>query len=722
MKNSQTDRESVPEKISIKQFLQISWMGLRPDLILYPGPTDFDGQRSWILEDPLRGNNFRLGHAEGELIYRLGNLPDPDSAVEHLYKTTPLRPTLQEIVTFITMLQRESLAVLPAEAVIDREKQKKGMENPGFFQQIMQGNIYFRIPLLRPDKFLGRTLPWISLLWSPVLRWIYLLCGLAGLTLTLQEIELYLKTVNYLFTPHGWLSFILCLALLKTGHEFAHAYTAKNLGLHIRSIGVMFIIIWPLFYTDTTDVWKVPDRRRRIWVSVAGVTFELVVAGIALLLWAVLPDGIVRSLMFFLSGTSILSSVFINLNPFMRYDGYYVLMDLWGVDNLRPRASAMLRHAMRRLLLDWKGQAPEIHPKQRSLIVYGFLAALYRISIGISIAIAVYYLFFPMLGMIIFASEIWLFILFPLWIEIRAVIVQRNLLGSKFRVLFTSLLFLTVIALLVLPLSHTEDVPALLVHKDASEMKAQTPGELLMDLPKEGKEVKPGELLASIASDALEYEMRQAKFDLEGVRAAISSLGSGGEQGAHRKWLIAEEQRLRTSLEKYRQAVAQLEIRSPIRGMITDVNPDLYKGAFVAKDTWLFTIADPKSFEIKAFVHEKLMSSISESEILHTRARFAGPELPELEADFVSKSLFPVQRLPNNSLFDFSGGPIVSVRDMFGVRPRDAYFAFTFKVKQTPEQIPHGLSSWVEIRTAERSFMLDLSTRVWKHMLERGIF
>ncbi|MEZ4526294.1 MAG: HlyD family efflux transporter periplasmic adaptor subunit [Desulfobacterales bacterium] len=722
MKNSPSEQESAPQKISIQQFLQIPWMGLRTDLILYPGPTDFDGQRSWILEDPVRGNNFRLGHAEGELIYRLGNLPDPDAAVEHLYRTTPLRPSLQEVVNFVTMLQRESLAVLPAEAVIDREKQKKDMEAPGFFQQIMRGNIYFRIPLLRPDRFLNRTLPWVSLLWSPVLRWMYLFCGLAGLTLTLQEIELYLKTVNYLFTPQGWLCFILCLGLLKTGHEFAHAYTAKHLGLHIRSIGVLFIVIWPLFYTDTTDVWKVPDRRRRIWVSMAGVTFELVVAGIALLLWALLPDGIVRSLMFFLSGTSILSSVFINLNPFMRYDGYYVLMDLWGVDNLRPRASAMLRHAMRRLFLDWKGPAPEIHPKQRSLIVYGLLAALYRISVGISIALAVYWLFFPMLGLIIFAAEIWLFIFFPLWMEIRAVMVQRKFLGSKFRLMLSSLLFLTVFAMLVLPLPHTEDVPALLVHKDASEMKAQVPGELLMDLPEEGKEVKEGELLARIASDALEYEMRQAKFDLEGVRAAIRSLGSGGEQGAHRKWLIAEEQRLRTSVEKYRQALAQLEIRAPISGRIADVNPDLYKGAFVAKDTRLFTVADPKSFEIKAFVHEKFIADLNASEILQTHVRFAGPELPELEADFAGKSLFPVQRLPNNSLFDFSGGPIVSVRDMFGVRPRDAYFAFTFKVKQTPEQFPHGLPAWMKIRTAEKSFLGDAVSKIWKHMLERGFF
>ncbi len=723
---AQTPTTSAPEsskgKMSIQQFLEIPWLGLRSDLLLFPGPTDYDGQRSWILEDPVRGNNFRLGHAEGELLYRLTTQPDADAALSHLYKTTPLRPTLQEAASFITMLQREALAILPPETVVAQESRKKTMGNPTFLEQLKQGNIIFRIPLMRPDKFLTRTHAWVSLLWSPVLRWIYLFCGLLGLTLTLQEMEIYLKTVNYLFTPQGWLSFILCLALLKTGHEFAHAYTAKSLGLHVRSIGILFIIIWPLFYTDTTDVWKIPDRRRRIWVSAAGVIFEIVVAGIALLLWALLPDGILRSLMFFLSGTSILSSVFINLNPFMRYDGYYVLMDMWGVDNLRPRSFAMLRHFFRRLFLDWKGPAPEIHPHRGRLIVYGFLAMLYRIFIGITIALAVYYLFFPLLGLLIFFAEIWLFLLRPLWMEIRALIINRKYFGAKHRLLLSMSFFLAFGAFLLLPLPRSENVPALLMFKDAAEIKAPAAGEVQTEMPQEGRYVKAGELLLRISSDALEYEMRQTKFDLQGVRATIRSLGSGGEQGAHRSWLIAEEERLRISLEKYKEALAQLEVRAPLSGEIRDVNPDLYQGAFVAKDTPVCTLSDPAKHEIRAFVHEKLVTDIPAAEKLQSEVRFAAPELPKTEAEFLSKSLFPVQHLPNNSLFDFAGGSIVSVQDMFGIRPRDAYFAYTFRVTDVPLQSAHGMPAWLEIPLEKKSFSGDIIRQIWQKILERGFF
>ena len=345
-------REQSGGKQPLDSLLEHRWMGLRSDLVLYPGPLDFDGQRSWVLEDPVRGNNFRLGHAEGELLYRLTTEPDLESAVRKLYNTTPLRPTIQEIVAFITMLQREHLAVLPADRVVAQEVGSKPSPNGRPLHQILQGQIFFRIPLLRPDAFLRRTLPLVSLLWTAPLKWAYLICGIVGLGLTLQEIEQYLGTASYLFTPLGSFAFILCLCLLKIGHEFAHAYTAKSLGLHVRSMGLFFIVIWPLLYTDTTDAWKVPDRRRRMRVSAAGVVFETVVGGIALLVWAVLPDGILRSLLFFLSGTSLLSTVLINLNPFMRYDGYYLLMDYWGVDNLRPRAFAMFRHFLRCLIVE----------------------------------------------------------------------------------------------------------------------------------------------------------------------------------------------------------------------------------------------------------------------------------------------------------------------------------------------------------------------------------
>ncbi len=707
---------------SLKETLKTPWRGLRPDLILHPGPLDHDGQRSWVLEDPVRGNNYRLGFIEGELVYRLTIEPDLDKAVAHLYATTGLRPPPAEILRFIHMLQRESLAVLPNEEAVRRDVDMADMAVPPFIRKLVQGTIFFRVPLIRPDRFLSRTLPWVSGLWSPAARWFYLFCGLVGLVMTLQEIEIYLGTVSYLFTPQGMAAFAVSLALLKIGHEFAHAYTAKAMGLHVRSMGVFFIVFWPLLYTDTTDAWKIPDRRRRMRIAAAGVVFEMVVAGIALLLWAVLPDGILRSLMFFLSGTSLISSIFINLNPFMRYDGYYLLMDWWGIDNLRPRSFAMLRHAVRRGLLGWTEPPPEIHPSRRAMIVYGFLALLYRLFIGITIALAVYYLFFPMLGLMVFAVEIWIFLLHPGWREVRSVVRNRRYIGSRSRVAATLAAAVLLAALLIVPLPRFRHLPGLLIHREAVRVEAPADGRLAMEIPEPGREVATGDLLCRVESDALLHERRTVDYDLEGVKSSIAALGGGGEQGAYRSFLLAEEQRLRAVADKLTEAAALMEIRSPLDGAVTEINDRLYQGAFVAKGTYLFTVARPEERELRTFVHESLTDRMDPLDADGVRVRFPQPGMPRLTATFRERSRFPVHYLPNESLLDIAGGPILSVEDTQGRRPRDAYFAYTFDIKGRSDAVlPHGLPAWIWLRSEPRSVLGQAVGGLWRHVLERGL-
>ncbi len=706
---------------SLKDFLKTPWYGLRPDLILHPGPIEHDGQRSWVLEDPVRGNNFRLGFVEGELIYRLSVEPDLDKAAANLYTTTGLRPTPQEILSFIGMLQRESLARIPPDEAVRRESAGEGTAPP-FLRKILQGTIFFQVPLIRPDRFLAKTLPWVKPLWSPAARWFYLICGILGLALTLPEIELYLGTINYLFTPQGAFAFILCLVTLKIGHEFAHAYTAKAMGLHVPSMGIFFIVLWPLLYTDTTDAWKIPDRRRRMWISAAGVLFELVVAGLALLYWALLPDGILKSLMFFLSGTSLVSSVFINLNPFMRYDGYYLLMDAWGIDNLRPRAFAMLRHWTRQRLLGWKEPAPEIHPNRNWMIFYGFLALLYRLFIGLAIAIAVYYLFFPALGLLILGVEIWIFFIRPLYFEIKSVVRERKKIGSRKRAAITGGVLLTLILLLLIPLPRYTHLPSLLLYEGANRLDAPSAGRIVMSLPEPGKSVRKGDLIIRIQSGTLRHEVEGARFDLASVRATLQSLGGGGEQGAYRNWLLEEENRLMAVLEKLTQAQSLLEIRSPADGRITDVNPDLYKNAYVNRETYLFTVADPEVREVRAYVHERLVQGVSAAVGESAKIRFGASKAPAITGRLREKSLFPVYYLPNESLLDAAGGSMISVSDTRGLRPKDAYFTFLFEVDRSPKWLPHGMPGWIWLPRESRPILTGAIETIWKHLTERGLF
>jgi putative peptide zinc metalloprotease protein len=43
------------------------------------------------------------------------------------------------------------------------------------------------------------------------------------------------------------------------------------------------MVMWPLPYSDVTDAWRIPDRRRRLRIAAAGMWTELAIAGWALL-------------------------------------------------------------------------------------------------------------------------------------------------------------------------------------------------------------------------------------------------------------------------------------------------------------------------------------------------------------------------------------------------------------------------------------------------------
>lgn len=72
--------------------------------------------------------------------------------------------------------------------------------------------------------------------------------------------------------------FAIALFFAKVIHELGHAYTAHRYGCRVASMGVAFLVMWPVLYTDVTDAWKLSSRRARIAISSAGMIAELAIA------------------------------------------------------------------------------------------------------------------------------------------------------------------------------------------------------------------------------------------------------------------------------------------------------------------------------------------------------------------------------------------------------------------------------------------------------------
>ncbi len=151
-------------------------------------------------------------------------------------------------------------------------------------------------------------------------------------------------------------------------HEAAHAFTCKHYGREVRRAGFMIYLGMPAFFVDTTDIWMEP-RRPRILVSWAGPYSGFFLASLASLLILVTPSGFVAGLLFqFAFACNLLS--FSNLNPLLKLDGYYILMDWLEMPMLRARAQRFVQGELWRKLF----RRESLGREDRVFAIFGLLS------------------------------------------------------------------------------------------------------------------------------------------------------------------------------------------------------------------------------------------------------------------------------------------------------------------------------------------------------------
>lgn len=130
------------------------------------------------------------------------------------------------------------------------------------------------------------------------------IAGLIGLALAARQWDAFTASLAAAFTPAGVFGFLCALAIAKSLHELGHAYVATRAGVRVAHMGVAFVVMWPMLYTDTGETWKLADARTRFAIASAGLVTELAIAALATLGWSLTADGALRDALFFLATTS----------------------------------------------------------------------------------------------------------------------------------------------------------------------------------------------------------------------------------------------------------------------------------------------------------------------------------------------------------------------------------------------------------------------------------
>lgn len=579
---------------------------LRHGLRLHPGPRLYDGSPSWTLEDPARGRYFRLAWAEAE-IYNRWHLGSADAIADAVAACTTLHVIAEDVESFAGFLDQCQLLQVSGEQGLRSLRQRHERPAQSWAGWLLGNYLSIRVPLLRPDRFLSRTLPWVKPLLGRRFALASLAAAVLGLYLVAQQWDSFVHTFLHFFSLEGAMLAALTLALTKTLHEFGHAYACKQQGCRVPTMGVAFLVMWPVLYTDASGGWRLPQRRQRLAIGAAGMLTELYLAAWALLAWSFLDDGPMRSAAFMLASTTWIMTLAVNLNPLMRFDGYFLFSDVLDVPNLQQRAFDLARWRLRRWLFGLGDSAPEYFPPrlQRVLLGYAFATWVYRFFLFMGIAVLVYHFAFKVLGIVLFAVEIVHFIARPIFNEFRHWYQRRkDYRMNRNTVISTALLGLALL-LAVLPWHTQVSAPALWRARLQANLYAPV-GAQLTGLPiAQGQQVQAGSVLFSLKSPELVHEQKQLAQTLALLRNQASLQRRSREDAARQN--VAQEQ-LQAALGRQialTAQLAQLDVRAPFNGVLAERETPLSAGQWLGQGQWLGTLIAPERPLVEAFVNER---------------------------------------------------------------------------------------------------------------------
>ncbi|HWK48270.1 MAG TPA: site-2 protease family protein, partial [Steroidobacter sp.] len=488
---------------------------LREELTLHEGPRTLEGAPTWTLHDPVVSRFYRLGWPEFEMLSRW-HLARPEAIAASVSARTTLSISVEDVEALVRFLSSSQLLQVSSSAGTDALLQQANARRRHWASSLLHNYLFFRVPLLRPQGLLQALRPMAALLYTRGFLYTVLLAALVGLWLVGRQWDQFLASLPYVFTLEGMVLTGCALTLAKIVHEFGHAMTADRYGCRVPTMGVAFLVLWPVLYTDTTEAWKLPSRRQRLAIGAAGMAAELALAAFATLVWCVLPPGPLRSAFFLLATSTWVLTLAVNLNPFMRFDGYYLLSDALDVPNLQDRSFALARWWLRERLFGFGDAPPEPWParRRRLLIAYAFTTWVYRFFLFLGIALLVYHMFFKLLGIVLFAVEMAWFIVMPITRELAAWYKRRDELQVNGRTVATLLGVATMLALLVIPWRGSVSSPAVLRAQQQSVLYAPSAAQVTQINVQPGARVRQGDVLFQFASMDLAHQQEQAEREV----------------------------------------------------------------------------------------------------------------------------------------------------------------------------------------------------------------
>lgn len=537
----------------------------------------YQGRSYWIVKEPLGLRYFRFHEEEYSLLMMLDgrtSLDELKSRFETQFR--PQKITLEELQQFIGMLHRSGLvtADAPGQDVQLLKRRRKQKRRQLLAKAANLLSIRFRG--FDPERLLNAIYPkvrWFFSVWTVA---ICLCLGLAALMLVTVEFHEFRSRLPgfhdfFNFRNAFWLA--ITLGVTKVLHEFGHGLSCKHFGGECHEMGVMLLVLTPCLYCDVSDSWLLPSKWRRAAIGAAGMYVELVLASLATFIWWFTEPGLLHYTCLNIMFVCSVSTILFNINPLLRYDGYYILSDLFEIPNLRQKADQLLHRKLGQWLLGIEPSEDPFLPQQRPWLfaAYSVAAAVYRWFVLAAILWFLYQFFKPMglesIGATFALVSLASLVGMPLYKLGRFFYIPGRIEQVKKPRMYASLAVLTAVAAacFLIPLPQSVLCPLEIQPRDAQPVYVAVSdgGRLAEMLVRPGERVQKGQPLARLENLALEDELLRLEGLCAQFRRKLAALrlerhrnpAAGGEIPQVEEALASLERQLAQRQEEHRRLI-----------------------------------------------------------------------------------------------------------------------------------------------------------------------
>jgi len=656
----------------------------------------FRGDPWVILDDPFNNQFYRIRPEAYEFVARLA----PGRTVEEVWRECIERfpttaPGQEAVIQLLSQLYHANLLHYPnahdAPELFARERKQAQRETRARWLNVM----FARFPLVDPDRFLVRTLPLVGRLISPAGAVAWLATVAWALKVLADHSTEAMNEAQGAIAPGNLFLLYAAMVAVKVLHEFGHAYFCRKFGGEVHVLGVLLMVFTPVPYVDATSAWGLRERWKRVLVGAAGMVVETGVAAIATFVWAATGGGTVHALAYNIMLVASVSTLVFNLNPLLRFDGYFILSDLAGIPNLSQRSMAQLRAWAERWLFGLRHEKGPATGRAEAawLGVYGVASGIYRVVVfgGILLVIADRFL---LLGLLMAAACAIAWVAVPAWGFLSYLATSPRLHRHRLRAACVSSVGVAALLalLLLVPFPHHFRAPGIVRSIQWTELHNAASGEVAGILVRPGQPVEAGQPLLALRNPELDQQAIAADASLAEADARLRQALQDAVPN------VAPLQSLRESILKniarIQRDKAALVVRAPHAGRWSLPEPEALPGRWLPQGSPLGLIVDTSAYRFEATVRQEDGDTLFASPILGSEARLHGQAGHAVVLEDLRRIPAEQRQLPSAALGWQAQGPIATTgRDPEGRQAAESFFEVHGRIRAPQDVVLlHGRS------------------------------